>query len=1537
MARRRRGEVEDEVEAEEQEQELDQESHGASLTFNEPLSWRAGKPIPTGELLRRLDALSNELREMDQEEIDKESFTKVAKELAGQNLLTHKDKGVRAFAACCLVDVLKLCAPDAPFTGSQLKDIFTLFITSILPALSDPSHAYNNQHKYVLVSLTEIKSIVLLTDIPNSEALTLHLFSSFFDIISGSSKSSTGEQIAKEVEYNMTQMLVILVDEAASLPPQVVDVIVAQFLRATSPNSGKGKHGEARAGDKQSTLLSKELPAAYNMAKTICNSCPEKMARYVSQYFNEVIMDVSATTSKPNGHRRMSDAADLEEDEAPAGPTESDLNELHKAHLLLRELWRASPSVLQNVIPQLEAELSAENVQLRLLATETLGDIISGIGAAGPPPPPPMDPAAYPPARLEDYPTSHISDSILTKPISPQSFSQTHPNVYHSFLGRKNDKSAVIRSGWTTAIGRVLVTSAGGIGLSREDEAALVKGLGEKLNDADERVRLSAVKAIGHFSFRDVMTKLGPNGGVSKSGSVLCSLADRARDRRHPVRVEGMTTLSRIWGVAAGEIAAGNETVIEALGAIPSKVIDAYYANDLELNVLLDHVMFEQLIPLNYPPGKTKGSKAANGDSQSQSQTNGDAPFNADKIRTERVLLVVKSLDAKSKKAFFAMQARQPVYSNVLHAFLKRCEEFNGGVMDEHAKEIKAKLDGVVKWLADLLPDPLRTTHELYKYAKLHDRRSYQLLRFAMGPENDFKTVYNAIKEFSKRIESAPGAPAGLLETLIPIVYRSASLVYNRSHLPVIMQYTRSDENGLGATAHEVMHEISERHPKIFKDNVKELCKILADQSPSSTKANDLGSVETLKALAAFAKNPNSSKEIPRDRKFISTLINFAQYGTPPKAAKYAVSILMAASDKKEMHAKDLLEKSMRDWEFGGDHFLTKLAAISQLTLLDHKITDEANDEILDITTQQLLLQVRTPAANDDPSWKSDADLDDECQAKCWALRILVNRLRVAEDRETAQKLAVPVYKLLNGLIVKEGELSKKNDTPKYHKSRLRLLAAQSMLKLCTNKLFDEFLSPVEFNRLAFVTQDSLMDVRKGFVQKLQKYLVKNKLSNRFYTIIFLTAFEPDQSLRNSIVTWIRSRAKVFHDQKSRALESVFARLISLLAHHPDFSLQPDELVDHARYLLYYITAVVSEENLPLVYKYAERVKQARDAIPSQHPENIYVLSDLATALIKKWQEKRGWIMQTWPVKVGLPIGLFAGLPSHEVAQEIAEKVYLPEPVEMDGLLDDLVRNADKKKSVKQKRRFDDRDDGSHPAKKHKSEPKHRTPKAPTVRKERTPKVKKTPAKPKKPRASGTLSTPATSPAERRKSGRSASARKSYADRDDSEDDEEMWEGVAQWEYLSGDQEGAAPNQKRPRETESEDEEDDGDLSSAPEEEEAAEEKEDVEMSDVEPEQTPESEPEPEPESKPDEAEEEEAEEEEPEPTPPRSNGKKVQPAKPSSKKTPSRAASSRVTKSKAKPSPAKAKAKAEAPVSRRTTRRRGAAAKEDSAVEGSE
>lgn len=487
----------------------------------------------------------------------------------------------------------------------------------------------------------------------------------------------------------MTAILTVMVDESPTLSTEVIDVIIAQFLR-TDPRalSGslrvKSKKNGIQSDSKQSKLILRDLPPSYNMAKTICNTCPDKMGRQISQYFNDVIMDAASTSStktiSKKAYRRRSDSVNGSDDESK-GPTEDDLKDLHKAHNLLKELWRACPAVLQNVIPQLEAELSAENLQLRLLSTETLGDIISGIGAAGLPPPPTMDSAAYPPLRLSDTSETRATQNLLTNPSSPLQFPQAHSPTYSSFLRRKNDKSPIIRSAWTTEIGRILSTSAGGAGLSQHEERTLIDDLAQMLIDADEKVRLAAVKVVGTFSLRFVIDKLG---SVTSSSSVMGNLAERVRDRKHAVRSEAMRILARIWGVAAGEIAAEEEQVITCIAAAPSRILDTFYANDVEINALIDRALFEQLLPLSYPPIKSKAAKITNGNSQRAKESqNGDIEtetVDPDKIRTERILILVKYLDERAKKVFFALQSRQMMLAKIMTAYLQRCEDYNVGL-----------------------------------------------------------------------------------------------------------------------------------------------------------------------------------------------------------------------------------------------------------------------------------------------------------------------------------------------------------------------------------------------------------------------------------------------------------------------------------------------------------------------------------------------------------------------------------------------------------------------------------------------------------------------------------------------------------------------------------------------------------------------------------------------------------------------------------------------------------------------------------------
>lgn len=619
------------------------------------------------------------------------------------------------------------------------QEIFTVIIFKMLPLLSDPTHPYNSQHMYLLRSLAEWKSILLINEIPGSEQLTNALFTTCFDVLSGPTRSDKGEELSKNVEHNMTEILTTVIDEAPVVSSDVVEVIVAQFLWAdpvTLGSSAKAKKN-VQIDAKQSTLRRKDAPPAYNMAKNVCNAFPEKMARLIGGYFNNVIVEFSNT----GGSYRNND------DEACKGPSEEDLDEASKAHRLLRELWKCCPGVLQEIIPHLQDELGTENVQLRQLATETLGDMISGIGAAGSPPLPDLDPVAYPSQSLSRAESTRPFD-FLTTPASINSFPTQYPGTYHAFLLRKNDKSAVIRAAWTTAIGRILMTSAGGIGLDPEDEQKLLKFFSECLIDNDDKVRLAAVKAVEHFDFNDIVRKLGSNGSMSESGSILSNLADRVKDKKNIIHSESMRLLAKIWGVAAGAIAEGDATIKDLLGPIPSRILEACYVNDLEINVQVDLALFESLLPLGYPPIKVKA--AANGNSQvvKDSQTNGDQAYteaDLDNIRTERQLVLVRGLEEKAKKVFFARQGNQASGARYMEHFLKSCEDYNGGVGEKGVKDAKKKLEGLIAYYAKTLPDQSRVVDDLWKFAKSHDRRSYVLMRFCIDPSSDYKRVFRSI------------------------------------------------------------------------------------------------------------------------------------------------------------------------------------------------------------------------------------------------------------------------------------------------------------------------------------------------------------------------------------------------------------------------------------------------------------------------------------------------------------------------------------------------------------------------------------------------------------------------------------------------------------------------------------------------------------------------------------------------------------------------------------------------------------------------
>lgn len=605
-----------------------------------------------------------------------------------------------------------------------------------------------------------------------------------------------------------------------------------------------------------------------------------------------------------------------------------------------------------------------------------------------------------------------------------------------------------------------------------------------------------------------------------------------------------------------------------------------------------------------------------------------------------------------------------------------------------------------------------------------------------------------------------------MLPTLIPLIQQSSVLVYNRSHVPTILKYSRREDTDLSGVAHEVLREISENHPEVFKAHVKSMCKSLVDHVPGPGTVLDDGTVQTLKSCAGFAQKYPS--EMPQDREMLQAMTQYALYGNPAEAAKHAVTIIISNEQKKDMYVKEIVGKCVDNFSLETDNYMSRLAALSQIMLLAAPdLAEEEQDGITTIAIKDVLMSADLEPVEDDAEWRDE--LDNDTAAKIWALKILVNRQRGYADHApgpeaeaSLQETARPVYGLLQKILRQDGQISDRT-APAHQKSRIKVTAGLLLLKLSTaSKALDHLLDPRGFNKLALMLQDPLTQVRKTFVNALKKYLGQGRLPNRFYAMTFLLAFEPTVEVKDSTSTWLSARAAAATKKKDNSMALALARLLSLLAHHPDFSMEVEHQKEFVHYILFYLKAVAKVDNLPLLYHVVQRCKGVQDGIdPENFNDRFYCLVDIASETMKAFADAHGWQIRAWTgEKTPMPAGIFAPIKGHQRAQEISEKQYIADEVVED--LEDQVRA-----SLKSKKRKAEHTNG---ALRKKSKP-NGTKAVKPVKSAKT----KTPRKSKQ----FDESSPAVPSADRRRSSRKSNATSYAGMANDTDDEDEEMEDVA--------------------------------------------------------------------------------------------------------------------------------------------------------------
>lgn len=296
-------------------------------------------------------------KELSQETQGSTKYNKETKLLL--SLLNHKDKQIKILSCCCLSDILRICAPDAPFTKPQLKLIFSSFFRQLLQ-IKDSNGPLFSYYFYLLESISTIKSVVLLGDL-NADQLVQDVFNDFFEVIKS--------DMSMAVQVSIRDILYQLVEELPHLQQEVVETIITHM----------------------SVKTQKANPAAFKLSCDLGAMTDDKLQRYVCQYFSDGMVESSKD--------------------------EDDLAEYSRNHDLILQIFEHVPTLLLNVIPQLEEQLNVENIPIREITTTTLGAMFAKRGSK---------------------------------------WVESYSSTFKSWCERRNDKSVAIRVIWVEFSGQIV-------------------------------------------------------------------------------------------------------------------------------------------------------------------------------------------------------------------------------------------------------------------------------------------------------------------------------------------------------------------------------------------------------------------------------------------------------------------------------------------------------------------------------------------------------------------------------------------------------------------------------------------------------------------------------------------------------------------------------------------------------------------------------------------------------------------------------------------------------------------------------------------------------------------------------------------------------------------------------------------------------------------------------------------------------------------------------------------------------------------------
>ncbi|XP_012687245.1 sister chromatid cohesion protein PDS5 homolog A [Clupea harengus] len=274
--------------------------------------------ISNDEVVKRLKMVVKTYMDMDQDsEEDKQQYLGLALHLASEFFLRNPNKDVRLLVACCLADIFRIYAPEAPYTShDKLKDIF-LFITRQLKGLEDTKSAQFNRYFYLLENLAWVKSYNICFELEDCNEIFIQLFKTLCSVINNSHN--------QKVQMHMLDLMSSIIMEGDGVTQELLDTILINLIPAHKN-------------------LNKQ---AYDLAKALLRRTVQTIETCIANFFNQVLVMGKSSVSDLSEH----------------------------VFDLIQELFAIDPLLLVSVMPQLEFKLKSNDGEERLAVVRLLAKL----------------------------------------------------------------------------------------------------------------------------------------------------------------------------------------------------------------------------------------------------------------------------------------------------------------------------------------------------------------------------------------------------------------------------------------------------------------------------------------------------------------------------------------------------------------------------------------------------------------------------------------------------------------------------------------------------------------------------------------------------------------------------------------------------------------------------------------------------------------------------------------------------------------------------------------------------------------------------------------------------------------------------------------------------------------------------------------------------------------------------------------------------------------------------------------------------------